>query len=72
MPDVFANVTQALAEMVDVIVRILDTRAAMPSEQTLSREFAMSWIDRGTDALAQADIVRHYDNVGPSVVPIES
>ena len=72
MPDVFANVTQALAEMVDVIVRILDTRAAMSSEQTLSREFAMSWIDRGTDALAQADIVRRCDNVGPSVVPIES
>ena len=35
MPDVFANITQVPSEMLDVIAKVLETRAAIPSQQQM-------------------------------------
>ena len=35
MPDVFANITQVPPEMVEVIANVLETRAAIPSQQQM-------------------------------------
>ncbi len=35
MPDVFANITKVPSEMLDVIASVLETRAAMPSQQDM-------------------------------------
>ena len=35
MPDAFANITQVPPEMVDVIANVLETRAAIPSQQEM-------------------------------------
>ena len=39
MPDVFANITQVPPEMVDVIANVLETRAAIPSQQEMIRSY---------------------------------
>jgi ubiquinone/menaquinone biosynthesis C-methylase UbiE len=39
MPDVFANITQVPPEMVDVIANVLETRAAVPSQQEMIRSY---------------------------------
>lgn len=39
MPDVFANITQVPPEMVDVIATVLETRAAIPSQQEMVRSY---------------------------------
>jgi len=39
MPDVFANITQMPPEMVDVIANVLETRAAIPSQQEMIRSY---------------------------------
>ena len=44
MPDVFANITQVPPEMVDVIANVLETRAAIPSQQQMIRSY-LSEID---------------------------
>jgi hypothetical protein len=35
MPDVFANITRVPSEMLDVIANVLETRAAIPSQQQM-------------------------------------
>lgn len=39
MPDVFANITQVPPDMVDVIANVLETRAAIPSQQQMIRSY---------------------------------
>ncbi len=39
MPDVFANITAAPPEMIDVIANVLETRAAIPSQQDMVRSY---------------------------------
>ena len=39
MPDVFANITQVPSEMLDVIANVLETRAAIPSQQKMIRSY---------------------------------
>lgn len=36
MPDVFANITQVPPEMVDIVANVLETRAAIPSQQEMT------------------------------------
>ena len=35
MPDVFPNITKVPSEMLDVIANVLETRAAIPSQQDM-------------------------------------
>ena len=49
MPDVFANITQVPPEMVDVIAKVLETRAAIPSQQEMIRSY-LSEIEFPADA----------------------
>lgn len=39
MPDVFANITSAPDDMLDVIANVLETRAAIPSQQEMIRDY---------------------------------
>lgn len=39
MPDVFANITQVPPEMVDVVADVLETRAAIPSQQEMTKSY---------------------------------
>ncbi len=39
MPDVFANITAAPPEMIEVIANVLETRAAIPSQQDMVRSY---------------------------------
>jgi len=39
MPDVFANITSVPAEMLEVVARVLETRAAIPSQQEMLRDY---------------------------------
>ena len=49
MPDVFANITKASPEMIEVIANVLETRAAIPSQQDMVRSY-LSEIQFPTDA----------------------
>ena len=39
MPDVFANITSVPREMLDVVAKVLETRAAIPSQQEMLRDY---------------------------------
>jgi ubiquinone/menaquinone biosynthesis C-methylase UbiE len=39
MPDVFANITQVPPEMIEVVANVLETRAAIPSQQDMVRSY---------------------------------
>ena len=39
LPDVFANITSVPDEMVEIIAGVLETRAAIPSQQEMLRDY---------------------------------
>ena len=39
MPDVFADVSAVPDDMIDVIVNVLETRAAIPSQQDMLKDY---------------------------------
>ena len=39
MPDVFANITSVPGEMLEVVAKVLETRAAIPSQQEMLRDY---------------------------------
>jgi hypothetical protein len=39
MPDVFANITSVSDDMIGIIANVLETRAAIPSQQDMLRDY---------------------------------
>ena len=39
MPDIFANITEAPPEMLEVVANVLETRAAIPSQQQMTKSY---------------------------------